>query len=173
MHLMKRVGLIVFGLAALALLTAAVDVRMPLPGAVVRANVAEAGTGTPVPTKTPGKDPFANAGPVCVALPIFLGGAGGTQGACKKGQVEIPNDSNSGGAIVFYLKLVLRLTNGIVGGVILLMLVIGGIQYIMSAGDPGNVKKAKGMVMNAIIGLVLYLMMFAILNFLIPGGVFS
>jgi len=107
-----------------------------------------------------------DTGPVCVALTIKPG----PQGKCPAGQVEIPNVPGSGGAIIYYLKEALFLINSLIGGIIILVLVVAGIQYITSAGEPANVKSAKGRVMNAVIALVLYLMMMAILNFLIPGG---
>jgi hypothetical protein len=36
----------------------------------------------------------------------------------------------------------------------------GGIQYMMSAGDPGRVKKAKDTIVNAVVGLVIVLVSF-------------
>ena len=72
-----------------------------------------------------------------------------------------------------YLKDILKLLSGAVGGVIVLMLVIAGIQYITSAGEPTAIKSAKNRIMNAIMALVLFLMMFAILNFIIPGGILT
>ena len=109
-----------------------------------------------------------DTGPVCVAVLITTG----SQGRCKeKGQIEIPNDAGSGGAIIYYLKQVLFVVNGLIGGIIILVLVVAGVQYITSAGDPTSVNGAKKRIMNATTALVLYLMMFAILNFLIPGGV--
>ena len=81
--------------------------------------------------------------------------------------------SGSQGVIFAYLDMVIQFLSGLVGVFIVLMLIIGGVQYITSAGDPGAVKAAKSRITNAIIGLVLFIMMFAILNFLIPGGVFQ
>jgi hypothetical protein len=75
-----------------------------------------------------------------------------------------------GGPIIFYLKEILWLVNRLVGAIVVLVLVIGGIQYITSAGDPTNVKKAKSRITAAMTALLLYFMMVAILNFLIPGG---
>jgi len=186
---MKRVCLFLFGVLA-AIMLAPFDVSM-LGGGV---HSSPAYAATVIPLGCPGSklqgpvSPTANyvcpnggrivngsfttdiassGGPVCVALPIFAG----SKGACKKGQVEIPNNASSGGAIIFYLKLVLKLVNSLIGGIIILVLVIAGIQYITAAGDPANIKRAKGRIINATVALVLYLMMFAILNFLVPGGV--
>ena len=107
--------------------------------------------------------------PVCIALPVKS--TGQNQGRCSRGQVEINNNAGTGGAIVEYLKAFLFVLNGLVGGIIVLVLVLAGVQYITSAGDPSRIKNAKGRVQAAMTGLVLYLLMYAILNFLIPGGV--
>jgi len=107
-----------------------------------------------------------DTGPVCVALPITPG----PRGKCPAGQVELPNNQ-PGGVIIYYLKQVLFLVNTLIGGIIILVLVIAGVQYIISGGDPSNIKSAKGRIINAMTALVLYLMMVAILNFLVPGGI--
>jgi glycerol uptake facilitator-like aquaporin len=65
----------------------------------------------------------------------------------------------------------LQLLGGVVATVILIMIVWAGVQYIASAGDPTLVKGAKNRLINAITALLLYLMMTAILQFLIPGGI--
>ena len=92
-------------------------------------------------------------------------------GSCPKGTIN--NDPKTGGAIVNYLRQWLILLSGAAGLIILLMITIAGFQYIISRGDPGNVKSAKNRLTNAIIAFVLYLMAFAILTFLLPGGLFT
>lgn len=44
-------------------------------------------------------------------------------------------------------------------------LVISGIQYVYSAGDPGKATKAKNSILFAVIGLVIVLLAAAITNF--------
>lgn len=83
----------------------------------------------------------------------------------------IDNSPANGGAIVVYLRLILQLMSSAVGIVIVLMLIIAGIQYITSAGDPSNTKAAKTRITNAITALVLFMFMVAILQFLVPGGI--
>lgn len=118
-------------------------------------------------------DPLSNnSDKLCVAVPIFAPNKGATnQGECPAGQEQISNDPAGGGAIVYYLKEILRLVNELVGAIIILVIIIAGIQYMISAGDPTKVKAAKGRLTNAFTALILYMLMFAILNFLIPGGV--
>ena len=86
---------------------------------------------------------------------------------------EVCPDPNGGGVIVAYLKLILKFLSGGVGIVVLLMMTIAGVQYITAAGQPEQVKAAKNRIQNAITALVLFLIAFAFLNFIIPGGIFG
>ncbi len=54
---------------------------------------------------------------------------------------------------------------GIVGFITILMIIIGGIMYATSSGDSGKAKKAKDTIMYGLIGLVIALLAFAIVNF--------
>ncbi len=61
----------------------------------------------------------------------------------------------------------------IVGIVAVIMLIIGGIRYVISGGDSKKVTDAKNTVLYAIIGLIISFLAFAIVNFVIsalPSG---
>ena len=55
----------------------------------------------------------------------------------------------------------------IVGIVAVIMLIVGGIKYVVSGGDAKKVTDAKNTVLYAIIGLVICLLAFAIVNFVV------
>lgn len=55
----------------------------------------------------------------------------------------------------------------IVGIVAVLFIIIGGISYALSAGDPGKISKAKDTVLYAIIGLVVVLVSFLVIQFVL------
>ena len=60
--------------------------------------------------------------------------------------------------------------NGIifaVGMVAVVMIILGGVSYATSQGDPGKVKKGKDTIMYGIIGLVISILAFAIINFVL------
>ncbi|MBR3386480.1 hypothetical protein IKG68_02845 [Candidatus Saccharibacteria bacterium] len=57
----------------------------------------------------------------------------------------------------------------IVGIVAVIMLIIGGIRYVVSGGDAKKVTDAKNTVLYAIIGLVICFLAFAIVNFVIEA----
>lgn len=88
---------------------------------------------------------------------------------CPSGSKE---DVNSSG-VFGLLKLVINImTTGIgilaVGGI-----VYGSILYTSAGGSSEQTKKAIGIITNVVIGLLAYALMYAITNFLIPGGLFS
>ena len=61
----------------------------------------------------------------------------------------------------------------IVGIIAVIMLIIGGIRYVISGGDAKKVTDAKNTVLYAIIGLIIAFLAFAIVNFVItalPGS---
>lgn len=57
----------------------------------------------------------------------------------------------------------------IVGIIAVIMLIIGGIKYVISGGDSKKVTDAKNTVLYAIIGLVIAFLAYAIINFVITA----
>ena len=63
-----------------------------------------------------------------------------------------------------------RITNTVlfaVGIISVIMLILGGLRYIISGGDSKKVTDAKNTIMYAIIGLIISILSFAIVNFVI------
>lgn len=58
---------------------------------------------------------------------------------------------------------------GIIGIIAVIMVILGGFKLMTSTGDPGRVKKGKDTILYGIIGLVIALLAFAIVNFVING----
>ncbi len=56
---------------------------------------------------------------------------------------------------------------GVLGLVAVVVVIIGGVNYMTSAGDAGKVKKAKDTILYGLIGLVVCILAFAIVNFVI------
>ena len=57
----------------------------------------------------------------------------------------------------------------IVGIIAVVMLIVGGIKYVLSGGDAKKVTDAKNTILYAIIGLVICFLAFAIVNFVISA----
>ncbi len=54
---------------------------------------------------------------------------------------------------------------GFVGVILLIMLIYGGILWMTAGGSEDNMKKAKGYIVNSIIGLIVILASYAILKY--------
>ncbi len=52
----------------------------------------------------------------------------------------------------------------IVGALSVVFILVGAVQYVISGGDPASTKRAKETVMYAIIGLLVSLLAFGIVN---------
>lgn len=50
-------------------------------------------------------------------------------------------------------------------------IVFAGILYITARDNAGQVSKAKTMIMNTVVGIIAYILMWAFLEWIIPGGV--
>ncbi len=55
----------------------------------------------------------------------------------------------------------------IVGALSVIMIIVGGILYVISAGDAGKVARAKNTLMYSIVGLVVAFIGFAIVNWVL------
>lgn len=53
----------------------------------------------------------------------------------------------------------------IIGAIAVLMIIIGGMRYVLSAGDQSATTSAKNTILYAVIGLVVAFMAYAIVNF--------
>ena len=62
----------------------------------------------------------------------------------------------------------------IVGAISVIMIVIGGLRYVLSGGNSTNVTAAKNTILYAIVGLVVAMLAYAMINFVImsflPGS---
>lgn len=72
--------------------------------------------------------------------------------------------------IVYWINLAINVMSVLVGIVVTIMIIVGGIQYTAAREDPNAVAKAKKQIFNAVFALVIYGLMFALLQYLIPGG---
>jgi hypothetical protein len=57
----------------------------------------------------------------------------------------------------------------IVGSAAVIMIIVGGIRYVTSNGDQANVKAAKDTILYSVIGLVVAVMAYAIVQFVVSS----
>lgn len=63
----------------------------------------------------------------------------------------------------------LKVVFSIAGVILLAMLLFGGIQWMTAGGDKEQLAKAQGRVTSALIGFLIFMSVFAIINFLAPA----
>ena len=64
---------------------------------------------------------------------------------------------------------IINVVISVLGMVAVICIIVGAVNYMTSAGDPGKVKKAKDMILYSIIGLVVAILAYAIVNFVLKG----
>jgi hypothetical protein len=82
-------------------------------------------------------------------------------------------DCSSGGGIT---GLLVTIVNWLAVGVAIAVLggiIYGAVLYTTAAGDAGQAKRALGIIRNSFVALTMYFAMWALLNWLVPGGLFT
>ncbi len=99
------------------------------------------------------------------ALPVYASGNGVSQ--AQKGM----NNINNGNEVDLpsAIKTILSSVFIVVGILAVIVIIIGGVNYTLSQGDPGKVKKAKDTILYGIIGLIVSLLAFAIVQFVLDA----
>lgn len=73
--------------------------------------------------------------------------------------------------IIKYIVTLIQVLSAVFGVVVVIMIIVGGIQYSASGDDPQAVSAAKKKIMNALIAVAAYVFGMAFLNYIVPGGV--
>lgn len=82
---------------------------------------------------------------------------------CSRGE-GTPTELFGDGSI---FTIVVNVLLFIIGAISVIMLIIGGIRYTISAGDGNSVTAAKNTILYAIIGLVVAFVAFAVVNWVL------
>lgn len=94
-------------------------------------------------------------------------------GKCKDGSVPQPSEGIKASGVWGILLLVLNILVAGVGIAAVAGIVYASILYTSAGGNAEQTKKAMTMITNVVIGVVAFALMYAGLNFLIPGGLFN
>lgn len=116
---------------------------------------------------------FKASGGASTTTPFFGSSVG--VDTCGEGENAIKTKFNfgcsgKGNPIFDVLFAIIRFLTFGVGIVVVIAIILSGIKYTMSEGNPETTMAAKNQIQNAIIALMIYLFAFALLNFLVPGG---
>jgi cytochrome bd-type quinol oxidase subunit 2 len=92
---------------------------------------------------------------------------------CGGSNIKLSQDSSckSGGAntnsLQTLLSNIVNIFSIIVGVIAVIMIIVGGLRYITSGGDSGNVSTAKNTIIYAIVGLVIVALAQLIVHFVL------
>lgn len=117
--------------------------------------------GTAVPTGQSAVEVCQNHGGVFNSLDEFK---------CNNGEKLF--DCLKRNPIVKDINVVIDFLGALAGIIVVIMVIMGGIQFSTSSGDPQAVAKARSRIANALLALVGFGLLWAFLNFVIPGGLF-
>ena len=95
-------------------------------------------------------------------------GSGAVEEA-QKGFDKVNTKVNANTDLYGTIGVILNIVYSIIGIIAVVMVILGGISYATSQGDPGKVKKGKDTILYGIIGLVIVIMAFAITQFVLTA----
>ncbi len=70
-----------------------------------------------------------------------------------------------------YINPIVKLLSVAAGIAVVIGVIMGGVQYSASAGDPQKAAQAKGRITKALFGLIAFLFLYSALQFFSPGGI--
>jgi len=106
-------------------------------------------------------------------IPMTAGAAGILDEQCTPPITDVNKDlcAKNKESLTSFIKPLVNTALFILGAVSVVMIILGGIKYTTSTGDTKNVESAKNTILYAVIGLVVALLAYAIVNFVL--GIFS
>lgn len=108
---------------------------------------------------------------LAVTNPTFAVDGGAEGGAASARGVDQPIDLFGAGGTFSTITNVLLF---IIGAIAVIMIVIGGMRYVLSGGDSNQITAAKNTILYAIVGIIVAILAYAVVNFvlssLIPGS---
>jgi len=110
---------------------------------------------------------------VTVSTPIApsVSAVGSIQDGADAAKGEGQSDSLFGNDGIF--RVITNAALYVIGAVSVLMLIYGGIRYTISGGDTAAVTNAKNTILYAVIGIVVALLAYAIVNFVLSSLITS
>ncbi len=125
---------------------------------------------------------IVGAAAVAPSLPVYASTADNTdpnQVECKdaennvnisvRGGIKCAKSTDQKGNLGNVIVQVTNVLLFLIGAISVIMIIIGGIKYVLSNGDSNAVKSAKDTILYAVIGLVVALLAYAIVNFVLDS----
>ncbi len=110
---------------------------------------------------------IATVGLAIVAAPAYAAscGDGTAAGEAMCGVSQIDTSNTSSDTIYDTVKTIINVLLFVVGIIAVIMIIWGGISYVLSAGAADKAKKARDTIVYSVVGLVVSIVAFAIVQF--------
>lgn len=72
-----------------------------------------------------------------------------------------------------YVNPLIQLLSALVGLAVVISIIFGGIQYVTSAGDPQRAEAGKKRIVESLVGLAAFMLLYAFLQYITPGGILN
>jgi hypothetical protein len=101
--------------------------------------------------------------------PVFAEACTDSPAQCAQNGTDSVNNqgSNGGTKLEDMIKIIVNVLLFLLGAIAVIMIIIGGIRYATSGGDASATKSAKDTILYAVIGLVVAILAYAIVNFIL------
>lgn len=93
----------------------------------------------------------------------------GVNGIQAAGAEQCAPGGTGSGALGTFITNIINILLFVIGAIAVIMIIIGGIRYITSNGDSAQTTGAKNTILYAVVGVVVALMAFAIVNFVVKN----
>ena len=124
------------------------------------------GVVAPLNVSAAGVDVFSGACPGGSGSTTGTGGGAGTGTAAASSSDAICGATGQGEFEAIMTNIINTILI-VLGMIAVIMIIVGGIRYTTSNGDSSQIQSAKNTIMYAVIGLVVAILSFAIVNFVI------
>jgi cytochrome bd-type quinol oxidase subunit 2 len=109
-----------------------------------------------------------------VAVPSVVFATSTEKGLCEGANLQVGsgetctiNEAEAQSNVNSIIETVINIFSLVVGVVAVIMIIIGGLKYITSSGDSGNITGAKNTILYAIVGLVVVALAQIIVRFVL------
>ena len=85
----------------------------------------------------------------------------------NKGVTAAGGKNNNGADLKGSIRTIVDILLFVLGAIAVIVIVVGGLRYVLSAGDSNSITAAKNTILYAVIGLIVALLAYAIVNWVI------
>ncbi len=119
---------------------------------------------------------FIAIGAATVAVPAVTSYAaincsGSAVDCISNGKDSVASGTDKDAKLEDQIKIITNVLLFIIGAIAVIMIIVGGIRYVTSNGDSSQTKAAKDTIMYAVIGVIVAILAYAIVNFVITAFV--